>query len=293
MKKYILFLAMAPLLFGAGTSNQANFFKGSLNNAKLKAANEGKLIFVEFVANYCYLCKLMDETTWKDGKVIAYTDKNYVLMQVNVDDFDGFALKNKFNIKVLPTMLIFNSQGILLGRHEESMGSSRMMEVLKSYDKPENKVVVSSPGLEEGTEDPKPKPVPAPTVAVANPKPEQAVDQSEISTPPSAPDSASEPDSAAPSGSGLFEFTVKRVSSKGFGVQIGVFGQYGNVLKQAEELQSRFSKPVLVNINSLEGKTVYRVMIGGHPSKPEAQSFLELVKGQGYNGLVKDLSQYQ
>ena len=42
------------------------------------------------------------------------------------------------------------------------------------------------------------------------------------------------------SGQGLFEFNVKRQPSEGWGVQIGAFAEYGNVLIQAEKLQNRF-----------------------------------------------------
>ncbi|MEM1124414.1 MAG: S8 family serine peptidase, partial [Bacteroidota bacterium] len=72
------------------------------------------------------------------------------------------------------------------------------------------------------------------------------------------------------SGQGLFKFTVERQPSEGYGVQIGVFKEYGNVLIAAEKLQTKFNSPTVVNINELAGETVYKVLIGPFATKSEA-----------------------
>ncbi len=72
------------------------------------------------------------------------------------------------------------------------------------------------------------------------------------------------------SGKGLFKFKVERQPSSGYAVQIGVFAQYGNVLVAAEQLQREFNQPILVNINELNGKTVYKVMVGPYSLRSSA-----------------------
>ena len=90
-------------------------------------------------------------------------------------------------------------------------------------------------------------------------------------------------------GQGLFKFTVERQPSKGYGVQIGVFAEYGNVLIQAEQLQGEFDSPVVVNINELNGKTVYKVVVGPFSTKGEATKTWKKVIASGRDAFVTNL----
>lgn len=91
-------------------------------------------------------------------------------------------------------------------------------------------------------------------------------------------------------GRGLFKFSVERQPSKGYGVQVGVFAEYGNVLIAAEQLQLEFSKPVVVNINELGGKTVYKVIIGPFKTKTEATRVWQTVVASGKDAFVTSLT---
>jgi subtilisin family serine protease len=89
------------------------------------------------------------------------------------------------------------------------------------------------------------------------------------------------------SGGGLFRFSVSRQQSVGFGVQIGVFAEYGNVLIQVEKLQNIFSgEPVVVNINELGGKTVYKVLLGQSSDINDAKKLLTRMRSKGFDGFV-------
>jgi len=103
-------------------------------------------------------------------------------------------------------------------------------------------------------------------------------------------DSGNEPpvvDDSVMAGRGIFRFQVRRQEPKGYGVQIGAFAEYGNVLIQAEKLESLFDAPVIVSINQLNGKTVYKIVIGAFSDKKDAKTLLNRVKGQGINGFVR------
>lgn len=94
---------------------------------------------------------------------------------------------------------------------------------------------------------------------------------------------------AVKSGQGLFQFSVKKQPSQGYGVQVGNYAAYGNVLIQVELLQAMFNQPVIVHINELSGKTVYRVIVGAFSKSSEALALLNKMKGEGVNGFVQDL----
>lgn len=91
------------------------------------------------------------------------------------------------------------------------------------------------------------------------------------------------------SGKGLFKFNVQKQPAQGWGVQIGAFFDYGNVLIQAEKLQSQFNQPVIVNINELEGKTVYKVVVGVFDNSNDAKQLLQRMEAQGVKGFARNL----
>ncbi|MCP3931326.1 MAG: S8 family serine peptidase [Bacteroidetes bacterium] len=90
-------------------------------------------------------------------------------------------------------------------------------------------------------------------------------------------------------GRGIFRFSVERQESKGWGVQIGAFAEYGNVLIQAEKLQRMFGEPVIVSINELEGSTVYKVVVGVFEKKSDANKLLQRMKEDNVNGFPRNL----
>lgn len=143
MKQSLLLLLISILLMSAKNPDREGieFFRGSFTSAKIKAAEEGKLFFLDFTASWCTPCRWMEETTFTDPTLAAYVKENYVALQVDIDDFDGYALKQKYNIQILPSLLIFNSQGALLAQYEESLSPKNMLAILKRYDEPSNRVV--------------------------------------------------------------------------------------------------------------------------------------------------------
>ena len=89
------------------------------------------------------------------------------------------------------------------------------------------------------------------------------------------------------SGRGLFRFSVNRQESVGFGVQIGAFAEYGNVLIQAEKLQKLFTNiPVVVNINEIEGRTVYKILLGQFSAVSDARNLLRAMRNKGLDGFI-------
>ncbi len=103
---------------------------------------------------------------------------------------------------------------------------------------------------------------------------------------------ADEVSGAIRAGRGLFRFAVEKQAPQGWAVQVGVFAEYGNVLIQAEKLRTRYGEPVLVNINELEGRTVYKVLVGPFSEKKSASELLKRIKKDGGKGFVRNLADF-
>lgn len=89
---------------------------------------------------------------------------------------------------------------------------------------------------------------------------------------------------------GLFRFTAEVQKAKGYGVQIGVFKEYGNVLKCTEKLQRQFEESVIVHITKHRNKVAYRMILGSLSSRRKANTLHRKVKEKGIANFVVKLS---
>ncbi|MEM9887902.1 MAG: S8 family serine peptidase [Bacteroidota bacterium] len=88
---------------------------------------------------------------------------------------------------------------------------------------------------------------------------------------------------------GLFRFSVQQQESKGWGVQIGAFADYGNVLIQAERMERTFKAPVIININEVDGRTVYKMVVGAFPNIENARALEQQMEANGVKGFLRNL----
>jgi len=276
------------------------FYKGSLTAAMSQAKKEGKLVFVDFYASWCSPCRLMDEYTFTDPELAKYMSDKYIPVKVNIDDFDGFAYKQQYNINLLPTLIVMNCDGKEIERKEEGLVPSTLNAFLDKHYKPYNicekpieapkppvvtkpeKPTISTPEPHRPSTPDKPKP---PVVS----KPDKPV-----VTPPSKPTVPSPkpkpPKATETLEDGLFRFSVQRQPSKGYSVQTGAFGEYGNVLREVDKLQQLFpDKPIIVYIAKKEKRTIYKILVGEFESRAEAYTYKEFMKKKGSSGLIKNL----
>lgn len=79
---------------------------------------------------------------FKDEKVAKLLNDHFVSVKVDIDELAGYELKNIYDIKYLPTMLVFNSQGQLLDRVEETLSPRKLLVLLEKHNAPENKVII-------------------------------------------------------------------------------------------------------------------------------------------------------
>jgi thioredoxin-related protein len=106
----------------------------SLAEAQQKIKIEPRTIFIDFSAEWCGWCKVMDKNTFSDANVAKYMNENYYSVRLDYDskeelDFFGEKLTarelgSKYKVPGLPT--------ILLVSHD-----NRKSKTLVGYKKPE------------------------------------------------------------------------------------------------------------------------------------------------------------
>lgn len=119
--------------------------------AKEKASQEGKLMYIKFGAKWCLPCQQMEKTTFKNKKVKDFAEKNYVSLAIDVEDFEGVNMQSYFNVKFLPTLLIFNSQGNFIAKYINYQSAASMLEILEKHKLEQQKFLTSVPSKIEAS----------------------------------------------------------------------------------------------------------------------------------------------
>ena len=119
---FVVLVAFAKLVAGASvpwqTWSEAPF-------AQAKAEN--KLVLVDLSAEWCGFCKKMDATTWRDPKVLAAIEKDYVPVKI-VDEKDP-ELAARYRDYGRPAIIIMDADGTEL-MHKRGYMKPQWMEWL-------------------------------------------------------------------------------------------------------------------------------------------------------------------
>lgn len=94
---------------------------------------------------------------------------------------------------------------------------------------------------------------------------------------------------ATVSSQGLYRFSAQDQPPKGWGVQIGAFADYGNVLIQTARMERLFNVPVIVSINEVDGRTVYKMVIGAFDDLEDARRLEQAMESKGIKGFLRNL----
>jgi thiol-disulfide isomerase/thioredoxin len=143
-RRFVL-LGLFALLTFPTFAEEVNFIKDNVRVAIDRAAAEGKLVFLDFWADYCSPCQLMEKYTFTDPSVISRMNGSYVPVRINIETFDGYDLKAQYGVKLLPTIIVLNSKGQQVARFEESMSATKLNEVLAKYDTKKNRTKIEKP----------------------------------------------------------------------------------------------------------------------------------------------------
>jgi len=90
----------------------------------LEAAQQKNLpVFVEFHAEWCTPCKIMEEELFTQETIFTYFNAYFLNFRTDYDSESGHALVDIFEVTSLPTILFLDPKGVVLERHSGSVTS--------------------------------------------------------------------------------------------------------------------------------------------------------------------------
>ena len=281
MKKILIaLLALVTITISIAwtTTTVVKFSNSDWDISKEKAIKESKLYFVDFDASYCATCRNMDQSTYMDPILAKYMQDNVVALRLDVQDFDGVMWSQQYEVEALPTMLVFDNDGKLVKRLVGYQSASDLLKEFKAaqVEKTVTKTNISiAPAV---ADQPMVKPNSTAKTSTTTTNQNNSYINNYLEPAPS------------PSGLGLYEIAVRKQASKGYSVQVGVYSSYETVLEQAESMRQLFKNKTIIHIDEVDGKVVYKLMLGSFDSRRDAMLFRRTLREKNRDGLVKDMS---
>lgn len=133
-------ITLVLLCVGTMTLNaQVKFKKGETKELYAEAKKDNKLVFIDLFATWCPPCKMMDRDVFSRKDVGDYMDKNFVSAKYSVDEGIGRELAQQYNVRSIPTYIILDETGKVIGRMVGGMSNSDFISKMKAFKDSANK----------------------------------------------------------------------------------------------------------------------------------------------------------
>ena len=90
-----------------------------------------KKIFLNFHADWCRYCHVMDKKTFRNRAVVNYLNENFISIQVDFDKEKK--ISTLFRVKGLPDNWFFSQDGEILGHRPGYIPPNVFLKILKSF----------------------------------------------------------------------------------------------------------------------------------------------------------------
>ncbi len=109
----------------------------SIEEARKKAAGNGKLIFVDVFTTWCGPCKYLSSEVFTDDDLGAYMNSHFISVKLDAErEGEDFAVQHE--VDAYPTMLMLSADGEVVGRIVGAVGADEILEHAKLRIEPEN-----------------------------------------------------------------------------------------------------------------------------------------------------------
>ena len=137
-RRYILLLVSLLMIAvqlraqqGTEAANGIKFFKGTFNEALVKAKQENKILFVDFYAVWCVPCKKMAKTVFTQEEVGKYFNEHFISLQLDAEKGENVDIAKNYKVAAYPTVAFIAPDGKALSVNTGAMDKDELMEAAK------------------------------------------------------------------------------------------------------------------------------------------------------------------
>ncbi len=114
----------------AQTGGQTMPWAASLANAQRQAAQQNRLVMVDFYTEWCGPCKMLEQTTYRDAAVLRLCQQ-IVPVKIEADKGQGIPLAKRYEVRAYPTILFLRPDGQVVERLVGSRPPQRFIPEVK------------------------------------------------------------------------------------------------------------------------------------------------------------------
>lgn len=96
-----------------------------------KAQAENKLVFIDFYADWCAPCKMMDKEVYSDKYIYKDFNQDFINFKVNGEKGHGPNLALLYQVQVYPTLLWVDYNGRVLARKDGAAYHTELKRLAK------------------------------------------------------------------------------------------------------------------------------------------------------------------
>lgn len=211
--------------------------------AKEEAELMGKPYLLYFHADWCAPCKWMTETTLADSMVMARLDTEVLFVGLDIDAFEGYALKSYFDVQTLPTFILFNPRHEIVNRASGALSATGLTDFLDGR-------LMTEP---IATRPPKPT-----LINIASPRPKAIAGIQDL-----------------PDVEHLPIDIVRQVTT--YTAQVGAFHSLASAQGCQDSMRRLTDQPVRIHTIYRDGLPTFKVCIGQFDREEDARNFIDLL----------------
>ncbi|MEL7251291.1 MAG: thioredoxin family protein [Bacteroidota bacterium] len=121
--KYIKLVTIAFLIFGCQENDQLTqeskeliVVEQDFGKALEIAAQEEKLLFIDFYTSWCAPCKKLDQLVFQNDSIKEVLGEDFVMLKYDAENDTVFHLSKKHHVSSYPTGIVLNEEGFILNR---------------------------------------------------------------------------------------------------------------------------------------------------------------------------------
>ncbi len=266
-----LYLLSLVFFLNIATPKTTNFYPSYIA-AKEASKNYQKDLLIFFSKKSCVEC----DAAWSNFEKDQVGTKIFISTLVDMQDFDGAVIMDKYGLNSAPSWVILDADGNL---KQKWAGEWKNPHV-----RPETPIA---------TQEAKPeaKPIPVFKASSASATPSGSTTSTPVATP------VKEPVTVAPAvpvenkpATPTVTTPAQEMLASGYVLQAGYFGSEANASKLVTDLKGKGFEPYSIKTTVQNGTTFYRVISGSFASETEANKQLQALTGAGIKASVKKVA---